>query len=127
MKITCCNVCDSEDVRIISTLQFYGKDYGTNLYVCRDCKARVGTHGRSETPKGSLADGYTRQWRNKAHQSFDPIWKGKHMSRTQAYNWLSRMLTLPVEETHIGMFDAETCKKVVLLSNQKRQEITYNR
>lgn len=38
-----------------------------------------------------------------AHNAFDPIWINKHMSRTAAYAWLGKKLSLTPAECHIGM------------------------
>lgn len=55
------------------------------------------------------------QARCAAHAAFDPVWKDGAVSRTQAYKWLGRKLGLGKDNTHIGMFDVQTCAKVVEL------------
>lgn len=40
------------------------------------------------------------------------------MRRREAYKWLSDQLGLPPEYTHIGMFNPETCAKVVDVSKK---------
>lgn len=40
------------------------------------------------------------------------------MKRKDAYFGLSRQLGLKFSETHIGMFDVETCKKTAQLSKE---------
>lgn len=62
---------------------------------------------------GRLADAHLRQAKLKAHEAFDPIWKGRKMSRSKAYGWLAKQLGISREETHIGMFDLETCRLVI--------------
>lgn len=37
------------------------------------------------------------------------------MARAQAYKWLASSLGIEPKNCHIGMFDVETCKKVVAL------------
>lgn len=83
-----------------------------DFYQCEPCGAYVGCHPTSTVPLGELADKETRTARQKAHAAFDPIWKNKEMSRHKAYHWLSSVLGIKHEKTHIGMFDAETCRKV---------------
>lgn len=40
-----------------------------------------------------------------------------HLPRTAAYEVLSIAFGLPAEQTHIGMFDEDMCRKVISLSN----------
>jgi len=62
-------------------------------------------------------------WKQRAHRAFDPFWKSGSRSRKQAYAWLAELLGIPVEETHIGMFDVYLCKRVVeLCENKLRSE-----
>lgn len=50
----------------------------------------------------------------KAHSVFDPLWSaGIFKSRSLAYNWLANELRLTTAECHIGMFDVDTCHRVV--------------
>lgn len=96
-------------VEFISSKNFYGTDYGTNLYVCRKCDARVGTHGKGKNPLGTMADANLRALRKACHLHFDKLWKSRKMSRSKAYVWLSNAMDLPSEKAHIGMFDKEQC------------------
>jgi hypothetical protein len=48
-----------------------------------------------------------------AHAAFDPIWKSRQLTRTAAYRWLARELRIEITDCHIGMFDVDTCGKVV--------------
>jgi hypothetical protein len=90
---------------------------------CERCDAHVGCHGVSTRPLGTLADAETRTARCRAHEAFDPLWR-KYMARHHttkgearraAYAWLSRVLHLPPERTHIAMFDRATCDRVIAL------------
>lgn len=83
------------------------------FYMCSPCDARVGCHPKSKRPLGRLANSELRRWKMKAHAAFDPLWKSKKMSRKEAYSWLSDRLGIHPDETHIGMFDVEMCKKVI--------------
>ena len=63
---------------------------------------------------------YTREsckdlWKMAAHASFDPLWKtGPFRGRRKAaYGWLAGQMGLPVEKTHIGMFDVPQCQEVI--------------
>lgn len=102
-------------VEFLSSKQFYGKDYGTNVYVCYPCDAYVGTHGKGKTPLGTLANKPLRQLRMTAHSIFDPIWKGKFrkMGRAGAYRLMQRLMNLPPEKAHIAMFDEDQCRLLI--------------
>ena len=51
-------------------------------------------------------------------KDFDELYKRGLMKRREAYKWLSDQLGLPPEYTHIGMFNPETCAKVVDVSKK---------
>lgn len=92
---------------------------------CEDCEAWVGCHPRNPhfgqdgtAPLGRLADRALRQAKQRAHAAFDPLWQprsGKRCfgHRKEAYAWLAAQLGIGVEDCHIGMFDVETCNRVV--------------
>ncbi|PTY92933.1 zinc-finger-containing protein [Heyndrickxia sporothermodurans] len=103
-----CPYCNNE-AEFMTTEQYYGRDYGTNIYVCRPCDATVGTHGRTKNPKGSLANKKLRELRIEVHSHFDKLWKERGMKRTAAYQYLQEIMEIPKEEAHIGMFDEERC------------------
>lgn len=95
----------------------YGIDYGM-IYICPKCHAYVGVHKGTNKAKGRLANAELRQCKVKAHLYFDLIFKMGIMKRADAYKWLSKQLELPPEYTHIGMFNPETCAKVVDVSKR---------
>lgn len=66
---------------------------------------------------GRLANAELRALKHQAHEAFDPLWTEGHLSRKDAYEVLSVAFDLPPEQTHIGMFDEEMCRKVIQLSN----------
>ena len=89
------------------------------FYYCKPCGAYVGTHRSTGMPLGALANYETREARKKAHAAFDPIWRELKMcSRKRAYKRLSKAMGLPEEKTHIGMFTAGQCEKVVEFSKE---------
>lgn len=108
----------------------YGKDYGF-MYICTNfpsCDAYVGCHPGTKKPLGRLANSELRYYKKLAHAHFDPLWKrklairikerGKYKkswARGSGYKWLGEQLGLKLEDCHIGMFDIETCKKVIEL------------
>lgn len=109
-----CPYCGNE-AEFLTSKEFYGKDFGTNLYVCRPCNAYVGTHGKGKTPLGTMANAQLRTWRKAAHSIFDPLWKGKNreFSRSGAYGWMQKVMELPAEQAHIALFNEEQCKQLI--------------
>lgn len=87
------------------------------VWACFPCEAWVGTHKNSPThaPLGRLANPELRKAKMAAHAAFDPWWKSGRMSRHKAYRLLAEKMGLTKEQAHIGMFDVEQCKQVVLL------------
>ena len=85
------------------------------VYYCEDCDAYVGVHKGTDKPLGRLANAELRRWKKAAHAALDPRWqtgifRGR---RNAAYEWLAKRMSLPVKETHIGMFDVEQCQRVI--------------
>ena len=56
--------------------------------------------------------------RTYAHNDFDRIWQRRHMSRTQAYAWLSENMGTKPQNTHIAQFSAEQCREVIRLAQE---------
>lgn len=76
---------------------------------------------------GAMAktDAELRRCKIEAHRYFDEIYKRKLMKRSEAYKWLSEQLGLPTEYTHIGMFNPETCAKVVDVSKKYLETMRF--
>ncbi len=101
------------------------------------CDAYVGCHPGTENPLGRLADKELRRWKRRAHAAFDPLWQRKleerraergpeyrkHYARGSGYRWLAEQLGIPFEDCHIGMFDVETCRRVVDLCEPYRKRL----
>lgn len=79
--------------------------------------------GDTSTP----ADAETRAVRIQAHGAFDAPWKSGKVRRTALYRRLSEYLGVPVEKTHIGMFDRETCLKVLEFAAEVINECCNNK
>jgi zinc-finger-containing domain len=107
-----CPYCGSQ-AEFTTSQEFYGRDYGTNIYVCRPCDAYVGTHKRTNIPKGSLATKELRRWRIAAHNKFDAMWRGKKRSRTDAYRWMQKVMNMTSQEAHIGKFTIYQCQMLI--------------
>jgi zinc-finger-containing domain len=87
--------------------------FAKRFWSCGPCNAYVGTHAKSGEPLGTLANAETRSARMKAHAAFDPLWKSGAMTRTKAYQWLSKATGIPKATCHISMMNPDQCRKVV--------------
>lgn len=117
-----CPYCDSE-VRRISSLEFYGRDFGTDVIACSRfpvCDSYVGCHANTGKPLGTLANEELRWLRNNAHSAFDPFWKQNNMTRKEAYFWLAQEMNIDVDKCHIAMFDEKQCRKVIEICMNKK-------
>ena len=85
------------------------------IYACLPCDAWVGAHKDSGKPLGRLANAELRAAKRAAHAAFDPLWKSGQMSRSKAYALLAEKMGIDPKDAHIGMFDVEQCKTVILL------------
>jgi hypothetical protein len=61
--------------------------------------------------------------RARAHVAFDALWREGHMTKAEAYVWLSSMLRLPRAEAHIGRLCAEQCDRLVALAGAKLKKL----
>jgi len=99
--------------------RIYGRRYGHGkVMICKNfpkCDTYVGCH-KSGKPLGTPANTILRKLRNQCHEKFDKTWRGKRRSRNEAYKILSEMMNLPIEKTHIAMFDEDKCKKLLTLN-----------
>lgn len=119
-----CPYCDYP-VIVLPNHIIYGKAYGTGLsYACSRypvCDAYVGMHGEKASeeqrylPLGTLANKELRNLRKQTHALIDPYWqvKGIGLSRRRVYQLLAKFLGLSQDQTHIGMFTEEQCRKVI--------------
>lgn len=120
MRKVFCPYCGQQAEYVDSKIIYHGRSYGM-IYICRPCDAYVGVHDGSDMPKGTLANAELRYWRRLAHAAFDPLWQSGafYRRRNAAYSWLSEKMALSKEETHIGMFDVEACKKLINIISQE--------
>ena len=95
---------------------------GKRFWMCEPCGAYVGCHPNSARPLGRLANAELRAAKMRAHSIFDPLWRNGSRNRTEAYQWLAGKLGIKVKHCHIGMFDIETCRKVIDVCHEEMQE-----
>jgi len=91
------------------------------LWVCTnypECDAYVRCQKGTTYPLGELADGKLRALRREAHFYFDKLHQDGHISRIDAYKWLSALLCKPVQECHIGSLNDYHCKTVIKKSKE---------
>lgn len=122
MKEVFCDYCGRR-AEYVDSKVVYGKSYG-KIYLCRNCMAWVGVHKGTNKPLGRLANAELRFWKKQAHAAFDPLWKyGRFRGyRNAAYAWLAERMRLPVEKTHIGMFDVAECRKAIQICRNERSK-----
>lgn len=111
-----CPYCQ-KSTQLVDSAMVYQKSYGL-IYYCEPCYAWVGTHKDSTEALGRLANAELREYKKQAHSAFDVLWKfenDKRKVRSKLYLWLSRKMKMPLDKTHIGMFDVDQCKKVIKL------------
>jgi hypothetical protein len=101
------------------------------FWQCRPCDAYVGCHKKGNGPAGVISDGTLplgrlangplRMWKQNAHMAFDPFWKNSGRGRRAVmYAKLAEKLGIEAKDCHIGMFDVETCKRVVQICAEWR-------
>ena len=122
-----CRYCGSR-IRLVPAKQVLGASAkrldmeNEYLYQCQNCNARVGCHKGTVIPLGNVANETLRLKRIETHRVFDQFWKSRHMSRNNAYKWLSQQLRIPMSETHIAGFEMDQCQKVIELCGVEEQK-----
>lgn len=120
LKGLVCPYCH-RPTQLVDSSEVYGRSYGM-IYLCRPCNAYVGCHQGTTNALGRVANAELRIAKKLAYEKFDPLWRNGYMTRHEAYKWLSDKLGIPAEYTHIGMFNVDTCHKVVSLCINYLQE-----
>lgn len=121
-----CPYCGDQAVSRDSAIVYHGRSYGL-IWLCANypiCDAYVGVHGGTTKPLGRMANAELREWKKRAHEVLDELWKSRRYTRTKAYAIAADMMGYPISETHIGMFDVQECKDLIkslhMLSNPDR-------
>lgn len=97
----------------------YGLFYGCVEFP--NCKAAHGAHPDGK-PLGTPADQATKKARIRAHDSFDQLWKDKHMTRGEAYVWMQEAMDMTEDEAHIGKFTSDQCDELEVLVDAYLEE-----
>ena len=81
------------------------------MYICRPCKATIGTHKDSKNnhPLGSLANEKLKKLRIRCHALIDPLWKTKKMKRKEVYLLLFEKTGVK----HIGWAREKDCRRII--------------
>ncbi len=113
-----CHYCQSP-VSIAKNSAIYGREYGEWpwVYVCESslCRAYIGMHPFTAIPLGTLANQELRNARKECKPAFNHIWQSGLMTRTEAYQWLAKQLSIPAGECHFGWFDVDLCQRAKLI------------
>ena len=92
------------------------RDSGRRFWGCPNypaCTISVGAHQKDGSPMGTPACAEVREWRIKAHDEFDKLWKEGGLTRDEAYRWLTKAMKIKTGIAHIGEFDVTQCRKVI--------------
>jgi len=101
-------------------------EWKSRMYYRCGCGASVSCHPGTGIAAGRPASAATRYLRSKAHDVFDPIWRGLGQrssiatghARTRAYKWLARQLGIHPRTCHIGFFGPDELRRVIDICNQ---------
>lgn len=120
-----CPLCGAP-MRLIQTKNtFYSTGERKLFYGCSNfpvCKKTIGSAPDGTPNQHKVADPETREWRNRAHYSFDKLWKGPktRMTREEAYSWLANtMFYKDSKKAHIGTFTKEQCEQLINILQTK--------
>ena len=102
--------CPSCDGKLVYREGKYGGFYGCENYP--QCTTTHGAHPNG-SPLGTPGDEETRKYRIRAHKLFDKLWKTGILNRSEAYQFLRRVMHLSGKEAHIGSFSKDECEELI--------------
>jgi ssDNA-binding Zn-finger/Zn-ribbon topoisomerase 1 len=108
-----CPYCKS-DMILKETSKFkYKNGQNKKFYSCINFPNCNGSHGASPEgePLGVPATKEVKDWRIKAHNAFDKLWKNGKMTKNEAYSWISNKMAK--KKIHIGELDKIDCEKII--------------
>ena len=88
------------------------------IYRCSNCKSSVTANNINYSPLGIPASKELARLRYITHFVFDKFMLQYHLSKDEAYRWLSGQLNLPLSKTHIGLFNTSQCKQAIKAFNK---------
>lgn len=115
-----CPYCGANAV-LKSAAKMFGKkarEPNRYLYVCANwpiCNSYVMAHMGDLQPMGTMANAELRHKRIMAHKALQAYQKASLTTKWASYIWLEGKLGLDQQRTHIGMFSAEECDRVIAL------------
>jgi len=106
--------CEDCGSRMVLRKSQHGYFYGCTTFP--ECSGTHGCHQNSGKPLGKPANAETRALRVKAHGAFDKLWifNGR-WRRNEAYAWLADRMTIPYDQCHIGSFNSQQCRQVIIV------------
>lgn len=124
-----CPYCGSSVVYRSADGIYHDNSKNTMLYVCShypECDSYVRVHQGTNIPVGSMANHELRTLRRTAHYYFDQLYRSGYMTKQDAYQWLSDLISAPISQAHIGYLGDYYCKQVIeqsrrLLKNKSAQ------
>lgn len=115
-----CPYCN-HPVVLTSNKELYGKEYGNGkCYLCRNCKASVGTHPGGKKPLGIIATREMKILKKACHELFDSSWKSHRISRSNAYKKLAELLNIRREDCHFGHFKTDMLLKALAIVSKPK-------
>ncbi|KJG57066.1 hypothetical protein UA38_11870 [Photobacterium kishitanii] len=99
--------------------------YSFFRYECKSCNTRVRAHRGDHWPMGQLANSTISYCRRFAHRLFEDNWVTYYGSRKVAYQHLSSITGVPINELHFGVLinntlDAHRVNMVLSAFNPRR-------
>lgn len=109
-----CPYCEKE-AQFSSSFDFYGKDYGTNVYFCPDCDAHIKTFKNSLVPNGTMANEELRELRKTIHGIFNELLNVEEVDSYLLFKKISQHIFVSPDEVHISYLDEFQCDKIIRL------------
>jgi hypothetical protein len=112
------------EIILNTTYQKYQDDVPYLVKVCHSIDGEIFKDGALLAVLQNIED--TSDAKNAAHTAFDPIWKNGHMTRSEAYRWLSWKMRTEKLFCHISMFDQQQCQEAIAHCKRYFQELSEN-
>lgn len=110
-------ICPSCNVELVSRVSKFGRFWACPNHP--DCDVAIGAHQKTGEPLGVPMSKKGREWRIMAHEEFDKLWKTGDMTRSEAYYWLTKSMSMG-KQAHIGEMNVTQCRKVIGLCKLKQ-------